>query len=45
VSDDDVGCRRCFNRIDLPLYETAADLRAGLDFVLTAGIAEAFSMD
>ncbi|KAJ8599145.1 hypothetical protein CTAYLR_008303 [Chrysophaeum taylorii] len=36
----------CFNRIDLPLYRTRADLRAALDFVLTNAAAfSRFSID
>jgi len=36
----------CFNRIDLPLFETKADLAAAFDFVLSNDAAyELFSMD
>ena len=36
----------CFNRIDLPLYTTKADLRKALDFVLTNAVAnEVFSIE
>ncbi|KAJ8598540.1 hypothetical protein CTAYLR_001345 [Chrysophaeum taylorii] len=35
----------CFNRIDLPLYKSKAELATALDFVLNPELATAFSMD